>query len=141
MRLPNLILFDDNALRGNLLPFTYSRPIADIRIGILTIREKWQLATGNSASILTDTYLSKKYPAKKETDNLLVNASVLPDANLMKEIGALKNGERLMKDETLIAAFSKEVSLKKLEAGKAKQYAGDIVQIKHNWEIFSKNDK
>src|SRR5688572_20002423 len=141
MQLPNLILFDDSTIRGNLLPFTYSRPIADIRIGILTIREKWQLAIGNTVSVLTDNYLSKKFPAKKEADNLLVNASVLPDANLVNEIAALKTGESLMKDDTLLATFSKEVSLKKMEPGNRKQYAGDILQVKNNWDIFSKNDK
>ena len=140
MNFPNLILFDDNIIRGNLLPFTFSRPIADIRIGILTIREKWQLATGTVPSVMTETYLSKRYPLKKDATNLLVNASVLPDGDLVQEIAALKNGESLVKENVVIASIGKDVSLQNITAGKQKQYRKDIVQIKHPWDIFSKNE-
>ncbi len=141
MQFPNLILFDDATIRGNLQPFTFSRPIADIRIGILTIRDKWQHVTGSTASILTEAYLSKKYPVKKESTNLLINAAVLPDENLLKEIGGLKSGESLMKDETVIAVLSKEAALPKKASGKSKQYSAEVVVIRNMWDIFSKNDK
>ncbi|MDZ4844603.1 MAG: GlmU family protein [Chitinophagales bacterium] len=140
MKLPNLILFDDAIIRGNLLPFTFSRPVADTRIGILTIREKWEHATENTASVLTENYLSKKYPLKKAATNLLVNASVLPDENLIKEIAALKVGESLVKEDVVIATVSKEVSLEKIASNKKKEYRNAIVQIKHPWDIFSKNE-
>lgn len=139
MPFPNLILFDDAAIRGNLLPLTFSRPVADIRIGILTIREKWERATGNTASVLTEDYLTKKYPLKKATTNLLVNASVLPDEKLVKEISALKSGETLVKENEVIASVSKEISLGKI-AGKRKEYKGALVQVRNLWDIFSKNE-
>lgn len=139
MKFPNLILFDDATIRGNLLPFTFSRPVADIRIGILTIREKWEHAIGNTASVLTENYLSKKYPLKKAATNLLVNASVLPDEKLVKEIAELKVGETLVKVDVVIAAVSKDATLEKI-AGKKKEYRNAIVQIKHQWDIFSKNE-
>ncbi|HQX03888.1 MAG TPA: putative sugar nucleotidyl transferase, partial [Flavobacterium sp.] len=41
----NYILFD-GPVRNALLPFTFTRPVADIRIGILTIREKWEKYLG-----------------------------------------------------------------------------------------------
>ena len=141
MRFPNLILFDDAAVRGNLLPFTYSRPVADIRAGILTLREKWQLATGSPSSTLTENYLAQKFPLKKAAVNLLVNASVLPDAPLLKEIAALKEGEYLAQGETLLAAVAKEPSAEKALKGRRKNYSGNILQIARLWDIFSINEK
>ncbi|MBK7183485.1 MAG: glucose-1-phosphate thymidylyltransferase, partial [Bacteroidetes bacterium] len=59
----NYILFDD-AARTNLLPLTFTRPVADIRIGILTIREKWEKMLQTKTSSKTEDYLSKKYPTE-----------------------------------------------------------------------------
>lgn len=146
MKLPDVILFDDPAVRGNLLPFTFSRPIADIRIGIATICEKWQIATGRQPSVLTEPYLSKKFPLKKSAVNLLINASVLPDTGLLAEIHTLRNGECLMKEQTLIAAVSRTIpaasSLAEIvKKGKARQYKKEILQVNSPWDIFSLNEK
>ena len=54
----NYILFDGD-YRDNLLPFTYTRPVADIRIGILTIREKWNHYLGAKTSTITQSYLQE----------------------------------------------------------------------------------
>ena len=70
----NLVLFDDPATRTNLLPFTHTRPISKIRVGILTIHEKWEKRLGTPASFLTESYLQKKFPAKAAFDNLFLNA-------------------------------------------------------------------
>ena len=59
----NIILYDDPELRENLLPITFTRPIADIRFGIFTIRRKWQRAFPGDYSYLTADYLQPKYPA------------------------------------------------------------------------------
>ena len=77
----NYILFDGPA-RNKLLPFTYTRPVADIRIGILTIREKWEKYLGFTTSTLTEDYLSIKYPMVELEENVMVNASFMPTANL-----------------------------------------------------------
>jgi hypothetical protein len=57
----NVILFDDN-FKENLLPFTYTRPQADIRVGILTLREKWEKRLQTKTSSITEDYLSEKFP-------------------------------------------------------------------------------
>ena len=49
-------------LETALLPFTYTRPVADIRIGILTIREKWEIFLGFTTTTITEEYLEDKYP-------------------------------------------------------------------------------
>ena len=54
----NYILFDESNVRTNLLPLTFMRLVADIRLGIMTIREKWEKMLKTRTSTLTDSYLS-----------------------------------------------------------------------------------
>ncbi len=98
----NYILFGAKA-RSHLLPFTFFRPLADIRVGILTIREKWEYWLGKETSSLTEPYLAEKFPLVKEDDNTLINASVMPDATLIDEIAELKPNQTLVSGEVLIA--------------------------------------
>lgn len=87
----NYILFDDNA-RINLLPLTFTRPVADIRIGILTIREKWEKMLDAKISSKTEPYLSKKFPLvfAIDTNNIWINGSFCPNEKLIEEIKTLK---------------------------------------------------
>ena len=94
----NLVLFDDPSIRMNLLPFTYTRPVAAIRVGILTIEEKWKKLLDQPAFFRTENYLSEKFPATISTDNLLINGAVCPDRVLIKVVQSLKKGEALAKD-------------------------------------------
>jgi len=98
----NYILFGDQN-RKHLLPFTFIRPIADVRVGILTIREKWEKLLGKKTSSLTEEYLSGKFSLVKETDNVLINASIIPNKHLVKGIGQLGNNETLSQGDVLIA--------------------------------------
>ena len=72
-----VVLFDDESW-GTLRPLTFTRPIAELRVGILTIREKWERNLGLSVSYLTRDYLKEKYPMIVEDDNLLINATLCP---------------------------------------------------------------
>ncbi|MBQ6079381.1 MAG: glucose-1-phosphate thymidylyltransferase [Muribaculaceae bacterium] len=101
----NVILFDDNELRKHLMPFTYTRPAALLRIGITTIADKWQAMLGEANySYLTVRYLKKKYPLRvRRTTNLLVAGHVIPTPALAKQVLALEAGEALMSGEELIA--------------------------------------
>ena len=65
----NYILFDGSA-RSQLLPFTYTRPVADLRVGILTIREKWEKMLGYTTSSVTEDYLVDKFPMVEFNDNI-----------------------------------------------------------------------
>ena len=67
----NYILFDSD-VRSSLLPFTYTRPVADIRIGILTIREKWEKFLGFTTTSITEEYLEAKYPMVELEENVLL---------------------------------------------------------------------
>ena len=87
----NFILFEDKT-RINLLPLTFTRPVADIRIGILTIREKWEKLLQSKTSSKTEAYLSKKFPLEFaiDSDNIWINGSFCPNEKLIGEIKTLK---------------------------------------------------
>ncbi|NTW31943.1 MAG: glucose-1-phosphate thymidylyltransferase, partial [Bacteroidetes bacterium] len=88
----NYILFD-NPNRSELLPLTFTRPVADIRIGILTIREKWEKFLNAKTSTLTEDYLSNKYPVTKSDQNILINGSVCPNKKIIDLIKKLKSNQ------------------------------------------------
>ena len=81
----NFILFDD-ARRNYFLPLTFLRPIADIRLGILTIREKWEMMLDTKTSTLTEEYLNVKFPLIKKDENILINGAVCPTNELIEQI-------------------------------------------------------
>lgn len=98
------ILFDDFR-REQLLPLTFTRPVSMIRVGILTICEKWELALKTQCFQLTADYLSKKFPLPKEKNEcLLINGGVLPSVKLIQRIIDLNINEGLYSGTTLVAA-------------------------------------
>lgn len=134
----NYILFDDS--RENLLPLTFTRPVCDLRIGILTIREKWERHLNASISTLTEDYLSEKFPCVEEEANILVNGGVCPTQDLIMAISGLTAGGRLVKDGKLLAvSISKGVSNVDLSITEGTEFAGEILTVEHPWDIFSKN--
>ncbi len=139
MKMNNYILFDGPS-RNNLLPFTYTRPVADIRVGILTIREKWQMYLGSTITTVTEDYLSNKYPMVEMDLNIMINASYLPNETLVNAVKALKENQAVFKEEDVIAFYTKasqdEVDLDTYEAV---EFNGDVIKIEHTWDIFSKN--
>ena len=98
----NYILFDNNSW-NNLLPLTFTRPVAEIRTGILTIREKWEKLLKVKVSYLTQEYLQEKYPTKIEDENILISGDLIPNKTIIKEIENLKLNEALVVDDKLLA--------------------------------------
>ena len=135
-----IALIDLPLIRQNLLPLTFTRPIADIRIGILRISEKWEHYFNAQVSFITESYLSKKYSVSEDHD-LVINGAVCPNANLVDKIRSIKSGEALYQEEIFIAAklsttltFGDEINgLNKIE------YDGKLVVINHSWDIFNFN--
>ena len=104
----NIVLFDDPTIRLALLPFTYTRPVSCIRVGILTIAGKWEKRLGTEVSYKTEEYLQKKFPLISGLDNLLVNGAVCPDDLLVDAVRSLPEGYYLVKGSLLIAARNPE---------------------------------
>ena len=111
----NYILFGDHA-RDHLLPFTFIRPLADIRIGTLTIREKWEHLLKARTSSLTVDYLNVKYPLVKEDDNILINSSIFPSTQVISDIQRLLPNQTLVSGDTLIAHRLRAEDIDNLDA-------------------------
>lgn len=99
----NLILFD-NQSRETLLPLTFYRPISEIRIGILTIREKWEKILGLKASHHSQDYLSRKFPLLIEQNNLFIAGNTLPSPDFIEKLNQLLPQEGLFYKGQLVAA-------------------------------------
>src|ERR1700679_904047 len=97
-----IIFFDDNA-HQTLLPLTFTRPVADLRIGILTIAEKWAKYLGADFSFHTQAWLQGKFPLKIEADNLFIYGAVCPDEQLLEAIDGLRHGEAIKFEDQLLA--------------------------------------
>jgi UDP-N-acetylglucosamine diphosphorylase/glucosamine-1-phosphate N-acetyltransferase len=135
----NYILFDGPS-RNNLLPFTFTRPVADIRVGILTIREKWERHLGCTTTTITEDYLSDKYPMVEMDDNVMINSSFLPTSELVKRIKNLEENQAIFKDEVIIAFYTKDTQ-KAIDFNTFKtiEFNENVLKIEHTWDIFSKN--
>jgi UDP-N-acetylglucosamine diphosphorylase/glucosamine-1-phosphate N-acetyltransferase len=134
----NYILFD-GPYRDDLLPLTYTKPVADLRIGILTIREKWEKRLGFSTTSVTEEYLSEKFPMVEMEENIMINASVLPNDDLVEIIKNLKPEQAVFKNGELIAfwtAADKEVAL---ENFRHLEYESELTLIKNTWDLFVNN--
>lgn len=139
----NFILFDDHS-RNHLLPLTYTRPVADLRAGILTIRDKWEKLLKAKTSTLTESYLAVKYPIKKEKDTILINGSIIPNAEMVKRIRGLNVNESLVCEEKVIAQrmdvgeLDASADLEKVNTIRLESET-PIQKIEYPWELFSKN--
>jgi len=139
-----IILFD-GAARQTLLPLTFTRPVADLRIGILTIAEKWQKYLDQETSFLTQDYLQSKFPLHTNNQNLLINGSVCPDERLLEAIDNLHEGEALIQQDFLIAAKATAGNVQNFQAlhasFKAINYTSEFTRIIYPEDTFSKNDQ
>lgn len=142
----NYILFDENNVRTNLLPLTFMRPVSDIRVGILTIREKWEQRLKTKTSTLSDSYLAKKFPVIKEKDNILINGSVCPTDEIIDLIKNLKRDQTIISGDTIIAWHISEEELSTVTEHASEEMEEISVKesplkINNTWDIFSKNDQ
>jgi UDP-N-acetylglucosamine diphosphorylase/glucosamine-1-phosphate N-acetyltransferase len=136
----NYILFDDNSWH-NLLPLTYTRPVAEIRIGILTIKEKWEIFLNKKISFQTQDYLSKQFKKIIEDDNIYINGKIIPNQNLVLLINALENNQAIKCNNTLIAYRTdkqSEFDFNQLLIS-AKEVNLNFLSINNVWDIFCFN--
>lgn len=158
------IFFDDPQTRESLKPFTLTRPVANLRVGILTIAEKWQyyLSENTSAtphSFLTEPYLSGKFETSIQADNLLIDGAICPDIQLAAAIQALSPNSILLHEQKIIAARLNDDQLQNIVAllqqdayaqlatvlqEQTAQLASTVytpafTQIRYNWDIFRQN--
>ncbi|MEM1002246.1 MAG: GlmU family protein [Bacteroidota bacterium] len=135
----NYILFD-GPNRNNLLPFTYTKPVADLRIGILTIREKWESYLEATSTTITESYLADKYPMVELDLNVMINASFLPSPELVNEIKSLKFNQAIFSDDDVIAFCIEEggepEDFSKFES---RDFDHSLLKVEHTWDLFRLN--
>lgn len=137
----NYILFDGD-VRKSLLPFTYTKPVADLRVGILTIREKWEKYLSLTTTTITEEYLEEKYPMVELEENILINASFCPTKSLVEKVKNLSKNEAIFKGDDVIAFFTSDTQEEvNFDNYKHIEFNEEIIQIKNTWDIFSLNDK
>ena len=136
----NYILFDGPA-RNALLPFTFTRPVADILTGIMTIRQKWEMRLGSTTTTLTAEYLSAKFPMVELEENVMINASFLPNNTLAEMVSVLGPNQAIFKGDEVIAFYTNEEQEEvDFDTYEIIEYEGDCITIKNTWDIFSKNN-
>lgn len=135
----NIVLTDSKW--KSFLPLTYTRPISELRIGILTIKQKWELLLKDSCdfSYLTEEYLQKKYLKNIEDDNVFINSTVIPNYELCEQILKLKKNAALTKNDEVIAVRSSYDNY--LSKNYSKEAVDiEILSINELTDIFSKNN-
>src|ERR1019366_2975516 len=141
----NYILFDDDT-RVHLLPLTFTRPVADIRVGILTIRKKWEKLLGVKTSSKTENYLSNKFPLKFSIhdDNIWINGSFCPNEKLVEEITKLQPNQALILSNRVIAANSgthKIIDFNMIDSFDVLESYASAMRVENIWDIFLKNEE
>lgn len=135
----NYILFDGPS-RKALLPFTFTRPVADILVGIMTIREKWEAHLGSTTTTVTEDYLSEKFPMVELEENIMINASYLPHRVLVEMIRNLGPNQAIFKGDVVLAFYcSDSQEAVDFDTYEILQFNEDSIVIEHTWDIFSKN--
>ncbi|SFD16147.1 putative sugar nucleotidyl transferase [Spirosoma endophyticum] len=139
----NLILFDEPTIRKALLPFTFTRPVAGIRIGIQTLAEKWGDSLSQTPSFLTESYLQTKFPQMAGNDNWYVNGAICPIPALHDAISALEMGAGLIMPDGFVLAVRTD---NPLEASPAidddydfHTFAEPLTIVRNSWDIFVHN--
>jgi UDP-N-acetylglucosamine diphosphorylase/glucosamine-1-phosphate N-acetyltransferase len=137
----NYILYDDAAVRPHLLPFTFTRPVSEIRCGILTLTEKWAHFLHTQPSFLTEPYLQHKFPFVATNDNIFLNGAVCATASIATAVGQLKAGEALiaLENAQVIAYRSPFEVVNPVSELKTVLFSEPIVTIKRVWDIYGEN--
>lgn len=132
---------------SNLLPFTHTRAVADIRCGILTMRERWERILGATVCVMTRDYLQPIYECEWEQSSVFLNAAVVANKDIAAAVAGLGAGMVLVSGDTVVAAKLNERidSLadlhRALVAAAKRAFEGEVIVIRNNWDIFSLNEQ
>jgi UDP-N-acetylglucosamine diphosphorylase/glucosamine-1-phosphate N-acetyltransferase len=138
----SIVLFD-GAGHKNLQPLTFTRPVAHLRVGILTIEEKWNIYLSQEVGVRTKDYLNEKFEGQNGEVDLGINAGLLPTQDLAETILALKKEQILMKNGEVLAINplpSSDANMQKILKGSLLlEYDEEIEIVRRPWDIFKLN--
>ncbi len=136
------LVFSDAQYWEDFLPLTFTRPVAEMRCGILTFAERWQKILGTSeVSFLTEDYLQEKFRKPALVESLFITPNFLPSDSLIDQIKSLKKGEALVYENELLAARinMENFSLNQIE--KMTDIEEQIVFFKQPTDLFTYNEQ
>ena len=136
------LIFSDANYWEEFLPLTYTKPIAELRTGILTFSERWQkLLNSDEVSYITEDYLQKKFKTYEKKESLLITPNFLPSENVLNQIKNLQLGEALIYENEVLATRldMQDFSLSKIE--KMMDITEELLFFKKPTDLFSLNDK
>lgn len=137
----NIVLFDDKEWR-NLRPLTLNKPVAELRMGILTFKERWEKLIEGNYSYYTQKYLSDKYQIQISEENIFINSSFFPNENLVNSIRNLNKGESIwFKNQMIAGNFSLEEFNARNDSNHKVEFQEEITHISHLWDLFTYNEK
>lgn len=126
------ISLHDNNLHLRFAPLTLTRPVGNLRIGILTNDERWKLLMPDAEIYFeTEGYLTGKFRTDNAPD-ITVNAAVIPDRALAAVISDLKSGEALVYNGNWIAQKGKTITQTTI-------YQEELIVLEYRWDLFMKN--
>jgi len=137
------VFFEDDT-RIHLRPFTFTRPVAEIWLGMTTNRLRWERILGKTFSVFAENHLQKKYPPEFTDDNLLINSAVLPYHGVAERLACLEKREALVWDGKIIAVRLNGNDAGQFVLGKAPPlrtfpFEGTPLLMRHAWELYSMN--
>ena len=136
------LVFSDAQFWEDFLPLTFTRPVAEMRCGILTFSERWQkLLETSEISYLTEDFLQEKFPKPEKKESLFIVPNFLPNENVLNQIKDLKLGEALVFENELLAAKvdMDNFSLNQIE--KMTDIHEELLLFKQPTDLFSFNEK
>ena len=132
----NIVLFDGEEWE-NFLPLTFTKPVAAVRMGILTFVERWEKITNKKVSFLTQNYLSEKFPADFQSENLFINPAFFPSKKLIDTILNLNLGQSIVYKNQLVAV--KTIEQTPTITVDVIDFDEEIIHIQHSWDLFTYN--
>lgn len=135
----NIVLIDEEQNWRNLLPFCFTRPVSEIRIGILSLREKWELLLNASCTYVTQPYLSAKFSLLETPEQVVIASAVCANKSLATAVNALLSGQALYHNERLIAVKGSVADFNNANSLVKVPYADTVLWLEHVYDIFQKN--
>lgn len=135
----NIILFDTEK-RTNLFPLTFTRPMADLRVGVLKLSEKWEKYLNVAVSYKTVDYLATKFPTNIANKNYWIDGSIVANKILAAEVDGLKENQVLTFNDVVIAYIS-DVERSDFSNFEKIETSANPIQINYSWDIFANNNR
>lgn len=136
------LVFSDAQYWEDFLPLTFTRPVAEMRCGILTFSERWQkILDSNEISWFTEMYLQQKFREPEKKESLFLVTNFLPTENVIQQIKDLKQGEALVYEDELVAAKINMDGFSLHQIEKMTDIKEELIFFKKPTDLFTYNQK